>query len=170
MLLNLEIIGVCIYTLKNVEYTKYFCMFAIEILWIEFLTRLGYNSGCAKKLCQVVIIRAVIITIVSVCGRVNRLDWDDHPVKRKPIARVQHISKGRKLVLRFPKRCASSARGFLVVLQPTPPSSPYRLHLTRDDKMKCARQRRNIKLHRDCCCSIHPPSRTRTHRRRLVYL
>jgi hypothetical protein len=57
MLLNLEIIDISIYMLKNVKYAK-ICKINLHICNRDIMNRiyninniiiLGYNSGCAKK-------------------------------------------------------------------------------------------------------------------------
>jgi hypothetical protein len=58
MLLNLETIDICTYMIKNFNYRK----ISLHICNRDFMNRihiiLGYNSGCAKKICQVINIQA----------------------------------------------------------------------------------------------------------------
>jgi hypothetical protein len=55
MLLNLGTIDICIYMLKNVKYAK-ICKISLHICNRDFMNQiyvvLGYNSGCAKKICR----------------------------------------------------------------------------------------------------------------------
>jgi hypothetical protein len=64
MLLNLETIDICIYMLKNIKYAK-ICKISLHICNQDFMNQiyiiLGYNSGCAKKICQVINIQVLIM-------------------------------------------------------------------------------------------------------------
>jgi hypothetical protein len=68
MLLNLKTIDICIYMFKNVKYPKIFKI-SLHICIRDFMNQiniiLGYNSDCAKKICQVINIRALVITIAK---------------------------------------------------------------------------------------------------------
>jgi hypothetical protein len=77
MLLNLETIDMCIYMLKNIKYVK-MCKISLHICNRDFINRiyiiLGYNSGCTKKIYQVLNIRALVIIsdfIMSVMGVIS---------------------------------------------------------------------------------------------------
>jgi hypothetical protein len=65
MLLNLETIDICIYMLKNIKYAK-ICNISLHICNRDYKNRiyviLGFNFGYAKKICQVINIRALVMT------------------------------------------------------------------------------------------------------------
>lgn len=68
MLNNLETINIYIHLLKNVEYVK-MCKISLHICNLDFISRiyimLGYNCSGTKKICNVINIRALFITLKS---------------------------------------------------------------------------------------------------------
>jgi hypothetical protein len=65
MLLNLETIDICIHMLKNFKYAK-ICKISLHICNRDFMNRiyiiLGYNFVYVKKICQIINIRALVMT------------------------------------------------------------------------------------------------------------
>jgi hypothetical protein len=90
MLLNLETIDICIYMLKNVEYAK-ICKINLHI-WNRINIILEYNSDCAKKICQVINIRALVIIVPYYYSIICKDYVKKKPVYEKPYSSIDYTT------------------------------------------------------------------------------